>query len=229
MVDEKSVPVPSYLNVYYWWAYVHPRAVRFFERQWLINLILFGNYTKLRRATLEEFDSDLSGQTLQVSCCYGNLTPLLAEAISQSKGTLDVVDILSVQLENVRRKLSPHAPVRLLRMDASALDLPDSSYDRVLLFFLLHEQPHDYKERTLHEALRVLKPGGTIVIVDYAKPLWWHPLRYLVLPFLAYLEPFAVDLWKKELTQVLPQSMALRRWEKTSYFGGLYQKLVSSG
>jgi hypothetical protein len=32
--------VPDYLTEHYWWAYIHPKAVRFFERQWLVNLIL---------------------------------------------------------------------------------------------------------------------------------------------------------------------------------------------
>ena len=37
--------------------------------------------------------------------------------------------------------------------------------------------------------MRVVKPGGKIVIVDYALPRWWHPLRYLWRPLLARLEP----------------------------------------
>jgi len=36
--------VPDYLNAHYWWAYIHPKAVKLFERQWLVNLILWGNY-----------------------------------------------------------------------------------------------------------------------------------------------------------------------------------------
>ena len=47
--------------------------------------------------------------------------------------------------------------------------------------------------------------------------------------YVALLEPFAVDLWYKELNEVLPEEMAGRTWRKTSYFGGLYQKLVSKG
>ena len=36
--------VPAYLEETYWWAYVHPNAVSLFERQWLVNLILWGNF-----------------------------------------------------------------------------------------------------------------------------------------------------------------------------------------
>ena len=78
-------------------------------------------------------------------------------------------------------------------MNSVDLQLPDRSYDQVLLFFLLHEQPAEVHRRTLHEAFRVLKPEGKIVIVDYARPQWWHPLRYLWRLVLAALEPFALD------------------------------------
>jgi hypothetical protein len=45
---KKVLPaIPQYLQSHYWWAYVHPRAVHVFERQWLVNLILWGNYKRL--------------------------------------------------------------------------------------------------------------------------------------------------------------------------------------
>ncbi|MBP6242855.1 MAG: hypothetical protein KA377_01615, partial [Chromatiaceae bacterium] len=40
-------PIPDYLQRVYWWAYLHPRAVFLFEREWLVNLILWGNYQRL--------------------------------------------------------------------------------------------------------------------------------------------------------------------------------------
>jgi ubiquinone/menaquinone biosynthesis C-methylase UbiE len=115
--------------------------------------------------------------------------------------------------------------VRLLAMDSSILQLPDASYDRALVFFLLHEQPDRYRELTLSEILRVVKPGGKIVIVDYASPRWWHPLRYLWSPVLAYLEPFALDLWRNEIDHWFPPGCTLSI-RKNSFFGGLYQKVV---
>jgi ubiquinone/menaquinone biosynthesis C-methylase UbiE len=113
----------------------------------------------------------------------------------------------------------------LLSMDSADLKIPDASYDRALLFFLLHEQPASYRARTLSEVYRVVKPGGEIVIVDYALPRWWHPLRYLWRPLLAALEPFALDLWREEITHWLPGA-ARAGWRKQSFFGGLYQKVV---
>ena len=217
--------VPDYLRRYYWWAYVHPAAIKLFERQWLINLILWGNYARLRDAALDELGCSLPGTTLQVACAYGDLSIALAERAAAGRGSLDVVDVLPLQLRNLRAKLPPRLPARLLAMDSARLRLPDASYDRVLVFFLLHEQPPDIRRRTLQEALRVVRPGGRIVIVDYARPRWWHPLRYLWRPLLAALEPFALDLWHEDLANWLPASgvgsLSLR-----TFFGGLYRVLT---
>src|ERR1041385_3758962 len=96
--------VPDYLTAHYWWAYVHPNAVKVFERQWLVNLILWGNYRRLRDAALEELGESLPGRTLQVACVYGDLTCRLSDRVSQTAGALDVVDVLPVQLANLQRK-----------------------------------------------------------------------------------------------------------------------------
>jgi hypothetical protein len=67
-----GVPIPRYLEQVYWWAYVHPNAVQCFEREWLVNLILFGNYGRLRDAALADLGETVTGRTQQVACAYGN-------------------------------------------------------------------------------------------------------------------------------------------------------------
>jgi ubiquinone/menaquinone biosynthesis C-methylase UbiE len=226
LLNAEDHAVPHYLRAHYWWAYIHPRAVRLFERQWLVNLILWGNYAQLRDAALAELGDSLPGRTLQVACVYGDLTGRLCRQVASGGGAIDIIDVLPIQLGNLRAKLPKDAPARLLAMDSSRMNLPDASYDRALVFFLLHEQPRHYRERTLREVLRVVKPGGKILIVDYAMPRWWHPLRYLWGPLLARLEPFALDLWREEIADLLPPLQAGATLQKQSYFGGLYQKVV---
>ncbi|MDH5537204.1 MAG: methyltransferase, partial [Betaproteobacteria bacterium] len=116
------VAVPLYLSETYWWAYVHPRAVSFFERQWLVNLILWGNFGRLRDAALAALGAKLTGRTLQVACVYGDLTQRLARRLAPG-GLLDVVDVLPVQLDNLARKLPPAAAVGLIHGDSAALNL----------------------------------------------------------------------------------------------------------
>jgi ubiquinone/menaquinone biosynthesis C-methylase UbiE len=214
--------IPDYLRKYYWWTYIHPRAVKFFERQWLVSAILWGNYARLRDAALAKLGDALSGATLQVACAYGDLTTRLAQRTTAGNGTLDVVDVLPIQLQNLQSKLPPGGPVRLLAMNAEDLKLPDRSYDRVLIFFLLHEQPVAVRCRTLQEVFRVVKPGGQIVIVDYALPRRWHPARYLWRIVLAVLEPFALDLWHDDISAWMPGT-CMRETGSQSFFGGLYR------
>ena len=97
--------IPAYLEKTYWWAYVHPRAVALFERQWLVNLILWGNFERLRDEALDALGQTLHGRTLQIACVYGDFTTRLARRIA-SAGSLDVVDVLLIQLHNLRGKLA---------------------------------------------------------------------------------------------------------------------------
>jgi ubiquinone/menaquinone biosynthesis C-methylase UbiE len=218
------VAVPLYLSETYWWAYVHPRAVSFFERQWLVNLILWGNFGRLRDAALAALGAKLTGRTLQIACVYGDLTQRLARRLTPGSA-LDVVDVLPVQLDNLARKLPPGAAVALIHGDSAALDLPAASYDRVLLFFLLHEQPEAVRVKTLAEALRVVKPGGEVVIVDYHRPSRWNPLRLPMAAVLRALEPFALDLWHHQIMEWLPGWVSRGNVRKQTWFGGLYQML----
>jgi ubiquinone/menaquinone biosynthesis C-methylase UbiE len=221
----QAVTVPAYLEQVYWWAYVHPNAVRIFEREWLVNLILFGNYAKLRDAAVRELGNDAAGATLQVACVYGDLTPRVHQCIA-SDGALHVVDVLPIQLQNLRKKLPSDARVSLFQRDSASLGFLDASYERALVFFLLHEQPESVRRQTLAEVYRVTKPGGKIVLVDYHRPHNWNPLRHPMQTLLRRLEPYAEDLWQNELTHFFPADAVFSSVSKETYFGGLYQKVV---
>lgn len=219
-----SVPaaIPSYLTSVYNWAYVHPRAIKVFERPWLINLILWGQFGYLRDTALKWLGTNLKGHTLQIACVYGDLTPKLVTHLA-TDGTLSVVDVVPGQLDNLRRKLRPSDPVELIQANATAMPVASHSIDQILLFFLLHEQPEDVRRATLTEAMRVLKPGGRIVLVDYHRPKAFHPLYGLMTLILRQLEPFAMDLWRHPWTHWLPADVPVQIIRQTTWFGGLYQ------
>lgn len=223
---ESSTPVvPLYLQQTYWWAYLHPAAVRFFERQWLVNLILWGNFSRLRDLALDELGVPVQGDVLQVACVYGNFTERLIGRLD-SKARLDVVDVAQVQLENLKNKLPNPARISLHHQDSTNLRFADDSFDCVVLFFLLHEQPESVRIKTIAQALRVTKPGGKVVFVDYHRPSILNPFRYVMIPVLSTLEPFAMDLWRRDIAHWLPDQHRSAKIEKQTYFGGLYQKVV---
>ncbi len=217
--------IPDYLQRNYWWAYIHPLGVRIFERQWLVNAILWGNFSRLRDAVLDELGPDIKGHTLQVACVYGDFSVRLAEQIAKD-GQLDIVDILPIQLNNLRRKLGPDAPVHAALADSTKLSFANATFNQGVLFFLLHEQPQNVRQRTLAEAIRVLKPGGKLVVVDYHRPTSRHPLRYLLRPILRVLEPYALDLWHRDICEWLPADFRPNELRKQLFFDDLYQKVV---
>lgn len=218
------VKIPKYLQDTYWWAYIHPKAIDFWDRQWPINLILFGNFKRLRDAAMSTLGETLRGRTLQIACVYGDFSVRLAQHISPG-GSLDVVDVVPGQLENLKRKLPPEALVRILQRDSISLQFADASYDQVILFFLLHEQPDSVRRQTLSEAIRVLKPGGRLLIVDYHRPALLHPLRAFLHLILLWLEPFALDIWRNEVTSWFPTGFQSKEFRKDTFFGGMYQRI----
>ena len=224
-VHHAPVAVPDYLEKTYWWAYTHPNAVRVFERQWLVNLILWGNFSRLRDLALDEMGASIDAQVLQVACVYGNLTEHLVRRLGPS-GHLNVVDVAPVQIKNLHQKLADKRQVSILQQDASRLTFDNASQSAVLVFFLLHEMPLEVRRKTIAEALRVTRPGGKLIFVDYHKPAASSPFRYLMVPILRTLEPFAMDLWNTPITEWLPSDCSYSHIDHQTYFGGLYQKLV---
>ena len=224
--DAAVPPIPDYLRDTYWWAYLHPNAIHVFEREWLVNLILWGNMQRLTDAVLAELPPGSADSVLQLACVYGRFSDLLASHIGRSGGRLHLVDIAEIQIRNARRKLARHANIRYYQQDASALSFPAGRFDAAVLFFLLHEQPESVRRHTLREALRVVRPGGRLVIVDYHGPSPLNPWRYLMRPVLSWLEPYALDLWRNPITAFLPGSVDPSSVRTELYFGGLYQKTI---
>lgn len=218
-----NLSIPKYLDETYWWAYLHPRGVNFFDKTLIVDSILFGNYRKLRDAVITEI-THTPGDVLQLACVYGNISLRIADSI-QPNHHLDVVDIAPVQLQNLSKKISTQKNIYLHHQDASDLNLNHKQYEHVISFFLLHEVPDELKTKILQQAIDHTRDGGKLTIVDYHKPRGYAPQRYLMYPVLHFLEPFALSMWHNDIRKWLPDSHRIQSLNKTTFFGGLYQKV----
>ncbi len=160
--------IPDYLLRHYGWAYLSPWSLRFFDRPLVINLVLFGQYRALMEETLRRLVREAPGDVLQLASVYGDFSPRLQQALN-GRG-FHLVDVLPGQIALSQRKTGRNAGVCFSRMDAASLAYRDNSLDTIILFFLLHELPPEMRTRTLNECLRVLKPGGRLLITEFSPP-----------------------------------------------------------
>lgn len=220
--------MPFYLARHYWWAYLWQVGVWFFDHQPIINAILFGQYRMLMNTTLSRLNEECPGRMLQMTCVYGGLTFNLAK--HSGPHPLHIMDVATVQLKLALRKCGPEGGLIPARMNAEYMGYRSSVFDTVILFFLLHEMPYEARQRAISEAIRIINPGGRLIITEYAPISGSHALHRFP-PFrwmLAKLEPFLDDFWREDLTGHLNKAAAehgkrvLENWHR-GIFGDFYR------
>jgi len=203
--------IPTYLARHYWWAYLWRVGVWFFDHQVVINAILFGQYHRLMRASLQAVASGPGArnkQVLQLTCVYGAFTPGL---LAQMKGgKLHLADVAPIQLALARAKVKEPGRLLPVRLNAESLSYRSGVFDRIIVFFLLHELPAAARRRVLAECVRVLAPGGRLLVTEYAS-LPYHHLLYRLHPsrwLLTRLEPFLDSFWHEDMHALLTAEAA---------------------
>lgn len=195
--------IPEYLKKTYSWAYVNPRAIAFWDRPFIINFVLFGNYRRLRNRVLERIPADK--KIVMLGSCYGDLIP----RIHSKARSLTVVDCVQAQLDQVHKKCACDT----ILSDAKDSSVETGSADIVVLFFLLHELPTEWKSAVLAEAYRIAGTNGKVLICEFSEPYWWNALGYIERLIFKFFEPFAFELinikWSKK--------------NERYHFGGLYR------
>lgn len=138
----------------------YQRIARFYD---LVDLPF--EYFRYRQLRPLLFDG-LKGRILDAGVGTGRNMPFYppgAEVIG-----IDISPAMLLRAE--RRRDQSRAAVGLREMDVTNLDFPDASFDAIVASFLFCTLPKELQAPALHELSRVLKPGGTLRLLDYRRP-----------------------------------------------------------
>ena len=114
-------------------------------------------------------------RVLDIAGGTADLSALFVEQVGEN-GEVWLTDINNSMLTIGRdRLLDQGAAVSVAQCDAEKLPFPDDYFDCVSVAFGLRNMTH--KDAALKEMLRVLRPGGSVIVLEFSKV--WKPLQRL--------------------------------------------------
>jgi ubiquinone/menaquinone biosynthesis C-methylase UbiE len=152
----------------------HEHAARYFAAQagrWDQVRSLYVDEAKVEAALLGVFGERTPRNLLDIGTGTGRILQLLAPQIGFGLGIDLSREMLSVARANLDRASLRNCQVR--HGDMYHLALPDGSFDGATMHNVLHFA--DDPAAALAEAARVLRPGGRLVVIDFAR----HELEFL--------------------------------------------------
>jgi ubiquinone/menaquinone biosynthesis C-methylase UbiE len=137
---------------------------------WFMNLQSRGELKLAQRKILDLAQFQPSEAVLDIGCGTGSMTQLIRQRVGAT-GKIYGIDpgpkqIARAQAKANQSRLSITYQVGVIER----LPYPDQSFDAVLSTFVMHVLPDELKQQGLAEIVRVLKPGGRVIIVDFKRP-----------------------------------------------------------
>ncbi len=220
--SDKSHVYPIYSNM---------RLIKLVDFQPIISAILLFQYSRLVSKIVAGLrQTNLKGKKVLVtSCAFGNVMPRVIEASFQSGAErVLVADIIRNELLHARSKLGQYAGrIEYIEDNATSMSQKDGVADANVMFFLLHELPHELKLRALAEAGRVLAPGGKLYLAEFHRPEVWV-LRALSWTYFKVFEPLGLALWDTHDPLNCLESMGGWKCERQTYFFGNFQVVTAT-
>lgn len=169
-IENPAVPYPDYYTSKHFHGiergYLNPQAAITYDA--VTQYVLPPNEEWVRQSLLEGIRSQPQF-ILDVGCGTGSMTVPLQQALPEAE--VVGLDLSPYMLVAAADKAATHdLPIRWMHGNAEAIPMPDNSVDLVTAALLFHETPVAIAQSILREALRVLKPGGEVLILDGNQP-----------------------------------------------------------
>ncbi|MGL5941613.1 MAG: class I SAM-dependent methyltransferase [Waterburya sp.] len=138
---------------------------------------------------------------LDLGCGTGSSTLILKQAFPQAEVIgLDISPYMLLMAEYKAKQ----ANLAILWQQglAEATDFPDNKFDLISVAFLFHETPVHISQAILQECLRLLKPGGQIIILDGNQKRLRHTdwlIKLFREPYSQVYAAESVDTWMQDL------------------------------
>lgn len=118
-----------------------------------------------RRQVLGELPPGEYRRILEMGTSAGHFTQAIAETFPDA--AITGCDVSAIMLEQAQRTANERGWAwRLLQVPAEETGLPGGSFDLVCSFTLMHELPARAIQGIFHEAFRLLRPGGQVLMCD---------------------------------------------------------------
>ncbi|SDU29724.1 2-octaprenyl-6-methoxy-1,4-benzoquinone methylase /demethylmenaquinone methyltransferase [Pseudomonas pohangensis] len=134
------------------------------------DLMSAGVHRLWKRFTIELSGVRPGNRVLDIAGGTGDLTKQFSRLVG-SNGEVVLADINASMLKVGRDRLldlGVAGNVKFVQADAEKLPFPDNHFDVVTIAFGLRNVTH--KEDALRSMLRVLKPGGRLLVLEFSKP-----------------------------------------------------------
>ncbi|MFZ5933088.1 MAG: class I SAM-dependent methyltransferase [Patescibacteria group bacterium] len=144
-----------------------------------------------------------------------------SQAFAFGKKGYDVVGIdLSGDMLKVANKKNKYDNVKFMITDAIEMPFDNNQFDVSVISFALHEMPLDIRKKVLAEMIRVTKPKGDVIIVDYSLPKN-RIKKYLIYHFVKlYESKYYTEFIKSDIKKLIKDYGIEMEREISVIFGG---------
>ncbi len=160
-----------------------------------LKLYLFPQYRDFRRRTVQLADITPNDAILDFGCGVGLLEDYILPRLSE-QGMVVGVDIGKdlIKIASERHATARNCEFRSIE-PSGRLPFDAGKFDVVITSLVLHLLDRTQKETTLNEFLRILKPGGRLMMAEIGKPsgLFGHWIKFLTLHYWVKKWPYEVN------------------------------------